>query len=139
PLSVTKPGSGTKTYVYSDSTNCNFQSYPYVDVTQTLTPTTSRTQRGQLDQMGRLKDAKLTDPLGGDVTQTTVYGAWDQITSRTQPYRTGQQVYSTNYQYDSPSFLTIVTTPEGGGIVYAYDANLTTVTNTDQKRRRFRY
>jgi hypothetical protein len=129
---VTNPDGGTTNYTYV--TGCQ----PYVSILEAVTSTTSRTRTAKLDNMGRLQEKDANDPIGGTICQTKQYNSMSQVSSSSLPFRDGQPVYSNTYQY-SASRRSSTTLAGGGTILYSYDFNTTTVTNTDGKKRKYSY
>ena len=98
---VTRPDGGTRSYTYMDTVLCQYNQTPYVEITQAVTSTTSRTERAKVDVMGRPMESSLLDP-GGTIKQVKTWGASDQLSASTQPYREGQTSYATNYYLLGP-------------------------------------
>jgi YD repeat-containing protein len=81
----------------------------------------------KLDGLGRVVEKQLTsDPSGVDYTDTT-YNNLGQVTSVTQPYRSGASVYSTQYFYDALGRTTQQVTPNNGNKYLSYAGRATQI------------
>lgn len=115
---------------------------PSVTTSKELTSGQYVTTVAIMDGMGHITDSELTtDPQGTDQTVTT-YDSFGRVSTVTNPYRTGDSIYSTAYQYDALGRTLSVVEQDGSTVFTSYIGNcpvgtapLTTVTDEAGKTR----
>lgn len=99
PLTISYPDSGVTTYTYNMA-----GSYPSTNATTSVSVlragSTSVTQTSTLDWYGRTQGTSLTDSSGNDLV-AYAYDANGNLSSVSNPYRSGGAVYYTAYAYDA--------------------------------------
>ena len=124
-------GGGTISYVYSDTVP-----NPQVTFTRSITPSLSMVQVGIADGLGRLAHKQITSDPQGTVKVDTSYDLLGRVSSVTNPYRTGDTVYSTASQYDALGRTTLVTNTDSTTVSTSNTGNCVTVTDEAGKKRK---
>ena len=132
PSSISYPGGGYVSYAYSLG-----PSSPYVS-TSTLHATGGSyiTSKTYLDPYQRAKELDGTDTPSDDLVDYG-YDANGNVSSVSNPYRSGATVYSTTGAYDSLGRIKYVTDSDGTSQVqYTYSGNATTVADEASKQHK---
>lgn len=117
----------TKSFSYDDvaylSTSYSASGYGYR--TSSTTGGTTQTQN--------------SDPAGPNVVQSEFFDGWGQITSVSAVYRDGSPGPTTGYTYDTLHRPVTITPMTGGQVSHAYTGNEVTITDPENKRKKYTY
>ena len=129
-ISAHRPDGGLTTYTYNYS-----PPDPSVLVTESITSSQDKQETAIVDGLGRLIQTQLnSDPEGVDYVDTTYDGVGRKATV-SNPYRSEDTVYKTQYQYDALSRLVTQIQTDNSTIGYNYNGNTVTVTDEAGKAR----
>jgi RHS repeat-associated protein len=137
--STSYPDGGSTTTCYSEdpSASCYSSSLPFeVITTKAISSGRNLITTQVLDGLGRVAETQLnSDPQGADYTDTT-YDGLDHISTVTNPYRSGDTLYTTSYAYDGVGRVTQVTKQDNSVVTTQYCGSDTLVTDEALKWRR---
>ncbi len=137
PLTVTKPGGDFTTYAYANIGNPQTQSVtistPAADGSG---PLWTRTHH---DGFGRVYRKTTKGPqVGKDIIVDEAWGRRDTVVSRSEPYYTGETIYTGQLAYDALDRLIKTTRPDTTTVLTAYGASsqaFLSETTTDELNR----
>lgn len=130
---VTYPDTG---YVQYDFTDVALDSS--LQITTSIQSGAIKTETAYLDGLGRETRSILNDPEGNDTVVTT-YDGLGRKASVTNPYRSGDTVYTTQYQYDALNRPRATIQPDNASIQYGYSGNTSTVTDEGGRSRKSQF
>lgn len=135
---ITYPDTGQTTYCYTDEggSTCTQTGPPFsVVTTKKMSPSQNFVTTDSYDGLGRLSQHELNSDSGGADFTVWSYDSVGRIATITNPYRSGDTVYTTAYSYDALNRTRQLTNPDNSTVTTSYTGRATTVTDESGKQR----